>query len=335
MDVAGVRSTHGSPIFADHVPTRSDLQVEALEASGGDRAGASSNAPEFAAGANTFNEVFGKTRNPWNTAMSCGGSSGGAAVALATGEAWLANGSDLGGSLRIPAGFCSVVGLRPSAGRGAARPGSDRLRWPCDRGPMARNVADLALMLDAMAASIRAIRCRSTPPPDGLSRRGARRPGAARIGFSPDLGFLPSRSRARATSRPRRRGALPQPGVVVEEASPDFAGAAEIFQTLRGHALCRRATRRSSPSIARVSSPNRSSGISSAGLKLDGAAMERRAERERTALYTGWRRFFTGVGPPGFAGGDPAAFPASRPIRAGSAGQASTSYIDWLVLTFA
>src|ERR1700724_424959 len=94
MDVAGVRSTYGSPIYADNVPARSDPQVEALERRGGIVL-ARSNAPEFAAGANTFNEVFGRTLNPWNTAMSCGGSSGGSAVALATGEVWLANGSDL------------------------------------------------------------------------------------------------------------------------------------------------------------------------------------------------------------------------------------------------
>jgi amidase len=126
MDVAGVRSTHGSPIYADHVPRRSDLQVEALESSGGVVL-ARSNAPEFAAGSNTFNTVFGKTLNPWNTAMTCGGSSGGSAVALAAGEVWLANGSDLGGSLRIPASFCSVVGLRPSRTR------SRRRSWRCSR----------------------------------------------------------------------------------------------------------------------------------------------------------------------------------------------------------
>ena len=115
-DVAGVRSTKGSPIYAEHVPERSDYLVENIEAQGGVVL-AKSNTPEFGAGANTFNEVFGKTRNPWDTRMTCGGSSGGAAVALATGQVWLATGSDLGGSLRIPASFCSVVGLRPTPGR--------------------------------------------------------------------------------------------------------------------------------------------------------------------------------------------------------------------------
>ena len=115
-DVAGVRSTKGSRIYADHVPERSDYLVENIEAKGG-LVIAKSNTPEFGAGANTFNEVFGKTRNPWDTSKTCGGSSGGSAVALATGEVWLASGSDLGGSLRIPASFCSIVGMRPSPGR--------------------------------------------------------------------------------------------------------------------------------------------------------------------------------------------------------------------------
>ena len=108
--VSGVRSTWGSPIYRDFVPTRSDCLVENLEKEGG-IVYAKTNTPEFGAGANTFNEVFGATLNPWDTTKSCAGSSGGSAVALATGQAWLASGSDLGGSLRNPASFCSVVGL--------------------------------------------------------------------------------------------------------------------------------------------------------------------------------------------------------------------------------
>src|SRR5262252_8787886 len=120
-DVAGVKTTQGSPIYKDHVPTRSDVLVEHLESNGG-VIYAKSNTPEFGAGANTFNEVFGATRNPWDTSKSAAGSSGGAAVALATGMAWLAHGSDMGGSLRNPASFCGIVGLRPSIGRVAHTP---------------------------------------------------------------------------------------------------------------------------------------------------------------------------------------------------------------------
>src|SRR5205814_2957580 len=117
-NVAGVRTTLGSPIFADFVPPTSDVLVERLEAEGG-IVYAKSNTPEFGAGANTFNEVFGATLNPYDTSRSAAGSSGGAAVALATGMAWLAHGSDMGGSLRSPASFCGIAGMRPSIGRAA------------------------------------------------------------------------------------------------------------------------------------------------------------------------------------------------------------------------
>ena len=114
-------TTQGSPIYKDNVPARSDLLVEHLEDNGG-VIYAKSNTPEFGAGANTFNEVFGATRNPWDLSRSAAGSSGGAAVALATGMAWLAHGSDMGGSLRNPASFCGIVGMRPSIGRVAHTP---------------------------------------------------------------------------------------------------------------------------------------------------------------------------------------------------------------------
>src|SRR3954454_6611853 len=109
-DVAGVRTTYGSPLFADHVPAQSHPLVERIERKGGIVIG-KSNTPEFGAGGSTFNEVFGRTRNPWNTALTSGGSTGGGAVSVATGEAWLAHGSDHAGSLRRPGTYCGVVGL--------------------------------------------------------------------------------------------------------------------------------------------------------------------------------------------------------------------------------
>ncbi|HEY7578148.1 MAG TPA: amidase family protein, partial [Acetobacteraceae bacterium] len=149
-DVAGVRTTYGSPIFRDHVPTASHPVVERIERKGGIVI-AKSNTPEFGAGGSTFNEVFGRTRNPWNTSLTCGGSTGGGAVALATGEVWLAHGSDHGGSLRRPGTYCSVVGLRPSPGR-VTRGTANNLWSPLSvQGPMARNIPDLALFLDTMA----------------------------------------------------------------------------------------------------------------------------------------------------------------------------------------
>ena len=149
-DVAGVRTTYGSPLFADHVPAKSHPLVERIERKGGIVMG-KSNTPEFGAGGSTFNEVFGRTRNPWNTSLTSGGSTGGGAVSVATGEVWLAQGTDHGGSLRGPGSHCSVVGLRPSPGR-VTRGTVGNLWSPLSvQGPMARNVADLALFLDAMA----------------------------------------------------------------------------------------------------------------------------------------------------------------------------------------
>src|SRR5476651_626565 len=149
-NVEGVLTTQGSPIYRDNIPARSDILVEHLEANGG-IVYAKSNTPEFGAGANTFNEVFGATRNPWNTGRSAAGSSGGAAAALASGTAWLAHGTDVGGSLRNPASFCGIVGMRPSIGRVAHTPASSIDRNLTVHGPMARNVGDLALLLDAMS----------------------------------------------------------------------------------------------------------------------------------------------------------------------------------------
>src|SRR5829696_905989 len=149
-DVAGVRTTYGSPLFANHVPAKSHPLVERIERKGGIVI-AKSNTPEFGAGGATFNEVFGRTRNPWNTALTPGGSTGGGGAALAAGEIWLAHGSDHAGSLRRPATYCSVVGLRPSPGR-ITRGTSNNLFSPLSvQGPMARKVADVALFLDTMA----------------------------------------------------------------------------------------------------------------------------------------------------------------------------------------
>src|SRR5271154_1142628 len=149
-DVAGVRTTYGSPIFKHNVPTRSHPLVERIERKGGIVV-AKSNTPEFGAGGSTFNEVFGRTRNPWHLSLTCGGSTGGGAVSVATGEVWLAQGTDHGGSLRLPGTYCSTVGIRPSPGR-VTRGTVNNLYLPLSvQGPMARTVADLALFLDTMA----------------------------------------------------------------------------------------------------------------------------------------------------------------------------------------
>jgi amidase len=146
----GIRTTWGSLIYKDHVPNEDDLVVHRLKAAGAIVVG-KTNSPEFGAGGNTFNAVFGATRNPWNSKLTCGGSSGGAAVAVATGMGPIAQGSDLGGSLRVPAAFCGVVGLRTTPGLVPSHPRA--LVWDTlgVTGPIARTVADVALMLSAMA----------------------------------------------------------------------------------------------------------------------------------------------------------------------------------------
>jgi amidase len=233
-EVEGVRTTFGSPIYADHVPKQSDLVTRTLEARGALVVG-KSNTPEFGAGANTFNEVFGKTLNPWNTALTCGGSSGGAAVALATGEVWLASGSDLGGSLRTPAAFCSVVGLRPTPGRVAHGPKPMAFDTMSVDGPMARDVRDCALMLDAMAG---------TDPADPLSLEDPARSFQAavaaakppkRVAFSADLGGVnpvDTEVRAICEKAARRFADL---GTAVVGAAPDFSGHYEAFHTMRAY----------------------------------------------------------------------------------------------------
>ena len=229
--VAGVRSTQGSPIFANHVPEVSDLLVSHLEANGG-IVYAMSNTPEFGAGANTFNEVFGRTLNPWNTQRSASGSSGGAAVALAAGMAWVAHGSDMGGSLRNPASFCGVVGMRPSPGRVAATVGSKIDSTLGVEGPMARNVEDLALLFDAMIGEEPADPI--SLPSDGTSYLKAVRSGwkPRRIAISRDLGLPPVDPEvAEIVMRAARK--FEAAGVIVEEAHPDFSEARECNQVLR------------------------------------------------------------------------------------------------------
>ena len=183
----GLRTTLGSPIHADWVPDYDELFVARLRAAGANIIG-KTNTPEFGAGSQTFNPVFGITRNPYDRALTCGGSSGGAAVALACGMLPLADGSDLGGSLRNPAAFCNVVGFRPSPGRVPSWPkpfSSDALAV---NGPMARDVADVALLLSVMAGPDARVPI-SLPEPGASFRRPlARDWHGTRIAWSPDLG---------------------------------------------------------------------------------------------------------------------------------------------------
>lgn len=231
--VSGVRTTYGNVALKDSVPDQNDPLVEMVERRGGLVIG-KTNTPEFGAGANTFNDVFGFTRNPWDTRKNAGGSSGGAAVSLATGECWLAQGSDLAGSLRTPAGYCGVVGLRPSPGRCGGGPAATAFAIEGISGPMARDVRDLALFLDAMAGFIPEMPTTLEAPREPFQAAVARAGGTVRIAFSDDQGgFAPVEREIRAVLR----GAMDQvaaAGHVVEDACPDLPGLHETYVTLRG-----------------------------------------------------------------------------------------------------
>jgi amidase len=233
-EVAGVRTTYGSPIFANNVPSESHPVVERIERKGGIVI-AKSNTPEFGAGGSTFNEVFGRTRNPWNTSLTCGGSTGGGAVALATGQIWLAHGSDHGGSLRRPATYCSVVGLRPSPGR-VTRGTADDLYSPLSvNGPMARNIPDLALFLDAMAGWDLAdpLTWEAPARPYAAAVAAAEAEAPKRIAFTARFGGAISMDRETEEICAREVRRFEALGAVLEEAHPEIGDLNEAFLVLR------------------------------------------------------------------------------------------------------
>lgn len=227
----GIRTTFGSPIFTDFVPDTNAIIVERLQRAGAVTIG-KTNTPEFGAGSQTFNAVFGATRNPYDTSKTCGGSSGGAAVALACGMIPIADGSDLGGSLRNPASFCNVVGLRPSTGRVPNWPGYAAWFPLSVVGPMARTVADVALMLSAIAGPDPRAPLSLEEPSTRFARPLKRDFKGVRVAWSPRLGGLPVEPAVLGAIEPQRR-LLEELGCVVDEATPDFRDADEIFQVMR------------------------------------------------------------------------------------------------------
>jgi len=231
----GVRTTFGSPVFAHHVPQEDHALVERLTAEGAILIG-KTNTPEFGAGSQTFNKVFGATRNPHDLDKTCGGSSGGGAVAVACGMLPFADGSDLAASLRNPGSYCNVVGFRPTPGRVPAWPAVNAWNTLSVLGPLARTVSDCALLFGAMAG------------PDPRSPTSIDEPGRAflaplrrdfrkvRVAWSRDLGGLPMDPRVTAVLE-RRKKTFSELGCIVEEAEPDFTGATESFETLRALAF--------------------------------------------------------------------------------------------------
>jgi amidase len=230
-DTAGMRTTYGSPIYRDHMPTEDTLMVSRLRRAGAIVIG-KTNTPEFGAGSQTFNRVFGATRNPYDLSRTPGGSSGGAAAAVASGMLPFADGSDLGASVRNPASFCNVVGLRPSPGRIPDVPSSRAWSPLAVLGPLGRTVADAALLLRALCGPDPRDPLSLPDPPEAFALDLRSDPSGLRIAWSRNLGDLPVAPDVTAALEESRL-ALTAMGCLVEAVEPDLTDADEAFEVLR------------------------------------------------------------------------------------------------------
>ena len=287
--VAGVRTTFGTAGFADFVPETSDPLVTRIESRGGIVVG-KTNTPEMGAGGNTFNEVFGATKNPWDTTLNAGGSSGGAAAGLATGAVWLSHGSDHGGSLRTPAGFCGVVGLRPSPGR-AASAGPAGFTTEGAQGPMARSVRDCAMFLDCMAGHNPAIPMSFPGPESGSFQEAviAATPDI-RIGFSADFNGMAQVDTDVLGHLTKVLKLVEGAGATVEEACPDLANLERTYHRLRGMDMAITASRMPdgiSRHFKRTLAENIAFGRA---MRIDDVA---EAQLDRTVIFNNLVDFFT------------------------------------------
>jgi amidase len=231
VSTKGLRTTLGSPIFRDSVPSEDAVLVERLKTAGAITLG-KTNTPEFGAGSQTFNTVFGATRNPYDLSKTCGGSSGGGAVAVACGMLPFADGSDLAASLRNPGNYCNVVGFRPTPGRVPAWPAVNAWDSLAVIGPMARTVADSAFLLSAMAGPDPRAPTSINEPGEIFASSLKRDFRRTRIAWSRDLGGVPMDPRVTQVLEPHRK-TFKDLGCLIEDAEPDFAGAKEAFETLR------------------------------------------------------------------------------------------------------
>jgi amidase len=231
LETRGIRTTFGSPLYRDNIPTVDDIVVERMRRAGAIIIG-KTNTPEFGSGSQTFNTIFGATRNPYDLTKTCGGSSGGAAVALACGLVPVASGSDTGGSLRNPAAFCNVVGFRPSIGR-VPNPNA-AFAWSTlsTSGCLGRSVADLALGLSTIAGPDSRSPLSINEPGERFARPLDRSFKGVRVAWFKDLGGVPFDPRVRAVVDGHRK-TFESLGCIVEQAEPDFAPAEIAFRILR------------------------------------------------------------------------------------------------------
>ncbi len=328
-EVAGLRTTYGCAVYSDHVPEEDALVVRRLRRAGAVILG-KTNTPEFAAGGHTFNPVFGPTRNPWDRNLSPGGSTGGGAAALAVGMISLAEGTDLGGSLRIPASFCGIVGLRPSAGLIPTVP--SHYLWDTLQvtGPMARTAEDVAWMLQATAGP--SPLCPISQPTEGRNfvnavRRGVSR--QVRLAFAPDvaaIGVDPEIGRCCREAAERCR----QEGLVVEDVALDLSFGWKPFLALRGYWMVAHHRHR----LEQLGQFGENlAGNIQAGLSLSAQELGA-AEQARSRLWRRLAGFFEQYDclltpsmavPP---------FPVTQNYPTEIAGRRMKTYVDWIAPTF-
>ena len=324
--VGGWRTTYGSPLYADHVPERDELVVERVRRAGAVTIG-KTNVPEFAAGSHTFNTLFGTTLNPVDPRFSAGGSSGGAACALATGMVPLAEGSDMGGSLRNPASFCGVVGMRPSLGRVPEWPLYNQWESTSVAGPMARTVGDLALLLSVLAG------------PDPRAPLALGDPGSAfappvsgtlaglRVAVSTDLGGAFEVDDRVAAVVDLAAATLARAGAHVSGDHPDLGLADDTFRTLRAWHFQAKLGRllADHPDAFK---PSLADNIR-AGEPLTGADVAR-AYAQRTALAETMRLFFEQYDVLVLPVSQVPPFPADQEFPADINGRPMETYLDWM-----
>ncbi len=331
----GIRTTFGSLLYKDYVPEVDSLVVARLKAAGAIIIG-KTNTPEFAAGGSTYNDLFGPTRTPWNTAYNSGGSSGGSAAAVAAGLCALAEGNDLGGSLRIPASFCGIVGMRPSPGRIPFYPND--LYWDTLslEGPMARSVDDLALMFDVMAGPDKRSPVALMPQEASYFdsvKQSIDSKCSFKVAWSDNLNLTPVDHEVLEVARQSIK-TFEQLGCKVTEDCPDFSGLQETAAVLRGvryAALYQDELEK--PQFLKLVNPN-IIGNARQGLALTAAAIAK-ADQHRSRLWQQMLGFFEQYDLIAVPTVPIKPFPADTTYPTEINGQKMRSYIDWIMLTYA
>ena len=321
----GIRTTMGSLVYKDQVPTEDALIVQRLNAAGAITLG-KTNTPEFGAGSQTFNLVFGATLNPYDPSKTAGGSSGGAAAAVACGMLPFADGSDLAASLRNPGNFCNVVGFRPTPGRVPAYPAANAWDSQPVMGPVARSVEDAAFLLAAMAGPDPRAPLSIAEPGERFRKPLRRDFRKLRVAWTRDFGGLSMDVRVLAVLDEQKR-VFRDLGCIVEEDCPDFSGATEAFETLRAVSFAQRLA----PLLKTHRRQLKDTVIWNIeqGLALDGARIGR-AEALRTELFQRMRRFLEKyeflLGPVNQV----PPFPAELEYPTLIDGELMGNYLDWM-----